>query len=68
MQERDGRNLPDASLEVLRERAVAMLEAGNSQVAIAAALGVHKNTVCRCTGSPRVVSRVLRTLLVAAAS
>jgi transposase len=32
---------------VLRERAVAMLEAGNSQRTIAAALGVHKNTVCR---------------------
>ena len=47
MQERDGRSIPDAALEVLRERAVAMLEAGNSQRAIAAALGVHKNTVCR---------------------
>src|SRR3712207_8135496 len=47
MQERDGRSIPDAALEVLRERAVAMLEAGNSQLAIAAALGVHKNTVCR---------------------
>jgi transposase len=45
MQERDGRSIPDAALEVLRERAVAMLEAGNSQRAIAAALGVHKNTV-----------------------
>jgi transposase len=47
MQERDGRSVPDAALEVLRERAVAMLEAGNSQLAIAAALGVHKNTVHR---------------------
>jgi transposase len=47
MQERDGRSIPDAALEVLRERAVAMLEAGNSQLAIAAALGMHKNTVCR---------------------
>ncbi len=47
MQERDGRSIPDAALEVLRERAVAMLAAGNSQLAIAAALGVHKNTVCR---------------------
>ena len=54
MQERDGRNLPDAALEVLRERAVAMLEAGNSQVAIAAALGVHKNTVCRWLAKWRV--------------
>jgi transposase-like protein len=32
---------------VLRERAVAMHEAGNTQLAIAAALGVHKNTVHR---------------------
>ena len=47
MQERDGRSIPAAALEVLRERAVAKLEAGNSQRAIAAALGVHKNTVCR---------------------
>src|SRR4029450_4109762 len=45
MQERDGRSIPDAALEVLRERAVAMHEAGNSQLAIAAALGVHTNTV-----------------------
>src|SRR3954451_20132731 len=54
MQERDGRNLPDAALEVLRERAVAMLQAGNSQVAIASALGVHKNTVCRWLAKWRV--------------
>jgi transposase len=47
MQKRDGRSVPDAALEVLRERAVAMQEAGNSQLAIAAALGVHKNTVHR---------------------
>ena len=45
MPKRDGRSIPDAALEVLRERAVAMHEAGNSQLAIAAALGVHKNTV-----------------------
>jgi transposase len=45
MQKRDGRSIPDAALEVLRERAVAMHETGNSQRAIAAALGVHKNTV-----------------------
>jgi transposase len=45
MQNRDGRSIPDAALEVLRERAVAMHEAGNTQLAIAAALGVHKNTV-----------------------
>jgi transposase-like protein len=47
MQERDGRLIPDAALEVLRERAVAMHEAGSSQLAIASALGVHKNTVHR---------------------
>jgi transposase len=47
MPKRDGRSIPDAALEVLRERAVAMHEAGNTQVAIASALGVHKNTVCR---------------------
>ena len=47
MQERDGRSVPDAALEVLRERAVAMHEAGNAQLAIARALGVHKNTICR---------------------
>jgi transposase len=47
MQKRDGRSVPDAALEVLRERAVAMREAGNSQLAIASALGVHKNTVHR---------------------
>jgi transposase len=47
MQERDGRSIPDAALEVLRGRAVAMHEAGNTQLAIAAALGVHKNTVHR---------------------
>src|SRR5687767_1328075 len=45
MQKRDGRSIPDAALEVLRERAVAMREAGNFQLAVAAALGVHKNTV-----------------------
>jgi transposase len=47
MQERDGRSVPEAALEVLRERAVAMHEAGNAQLAIARALGVHKNTICR---------------------
>ena len=47
MQKRDGRSVPDAALEVLRERVVAMREAGNAQLAIAAALGVHKNTVHR---------------------
>jgi hypothetical protein len=45
MQKCDGRSIPDAALEVLRERAVAMHQAGNAQLAIAAALGVHKNTV-----------------------
>jgi transposase len=47
MQKRDGRSVPEAALEVLRGRAVAMPEAGNAQLAIAAALGVHKNTVHR---------------------
>jgi transposase len=47
MQERDGRSIPDAALEVLRERAVAMHEAGNTQLAIASVLGLHKNTVHR---------------------
>jgi transposase len=47
MQKRDGRSVPDAALEVLRERAVAMREAGNAPLAIASALGVHKNTVHR---------------------
>src|SRR3712207_94346 len=47
MQERDGRSIPDAALEVLRGRAVAMHEAGTTQLAIAAALGLHKNTVHR---------------------
>src|SRR5919199_26097 len=47
MQKRDGRSLSDEMLEVLRERAVAMAEMGQSQLAIAAALGVHKNTVSR---------------------
>ena len=47
MQERDGRSIPDAALEVLRERAVAMHAAGHAQLAIAAALGMHKNTVHR---------------------
>jgi transposase len=47
MQKRDGRSVPDAALEVLRERAVAMHEAGNAQLAIASALGMHKNTVYR---------------------
>ena len=47
MQERDGRSNPDAALEVLRGRAVAMHEAGSAQLAIASASGMHKNTVCR---------------------
>src|ERR1700752_126803 len=54
MEDRDGRNLPDAALEILRERALAMLEAGNAQVAIASALGVQKNTVCRWLAKWRV--------------
>ena len=42
---RDARSLSDDALEALRERAVAMVAAGASQVAAAKALGVHKNTV-----------------------
>ena len=57
MQKRDGRSVPDAALEVLRERAVAMHEAGNTQRAIASALGVHKNTVHRWLEGWRVAGR-----------
>jgi transposase len=57
MQERDGRSIPDTALEVLRERAVAMHQAGNSQRAIAAALGVHKNTICRWLKGWRVAGQ-----------
>jgi transposase len=42
---RDARSLSDDALETLRERAVAMVAAGATQVAAARALGVHKNTV-----------------------
>jgi transposase len=42
---RDARSLSDDALEALRERAVAMVGGGASQVAAARALGVHKNTV-----------------------
>lgn len=42
---RDARSLSDDALETLRERAVAMVGGGASQVAAAQALGVHKNTV-----------------------
>jgi transposase len=58
MQERDGRSIPDAALEVLRERAVAMHEAGNTQLAIASALGLHKNTVYRWLKGWRVAGAV----------
>ena len=51
--------MPDAALEVLRERAVAMHEAGNAQLAIARALGVHKNTVCRWLKGWRVAGVVV---------
>src|ERR671932_1295703 len=47
MPKRDRRPFSDEVLEVLRERAVAMTELGHSQRTIAAALGVHKNTVSR---------------------
>ena len=42
---RDARSLADDALEVLRARAVAMVQGGAPQVAAARALGVHKNTV-----------------------
>ena len=42
---RDARRLSDDALEALRERAVAMVAAGATQVAAAQALGVHKNTI-----------------------
>ena len=58
MQNHDGRSIPDAALEVLRERAVAMHEAGNTQLAIARALGVHKNTVYRWLKGWRVAGTV----------
>jgi transposase len=57
MQNHDGRSIPDAALEVLRERTVAMREAGNTQLAIARALGVHKNTVYRWLKGWRVAGR-----------
>ena len=47
MPKRGRRPFSDEVLEVLRERAVAMAELGHSQRTIAAALGVHKNTVSR---------------------
>ncbi|NJO38599.1 MAG: helix-turn-helix domain-containing protein, partial [Rhizobiales bacterium] len=43
----DPRSLSDDALETLRFRAVAMHEAGSTQVSIASALGVHQNTVGR---------------------
>lgn len=43
----DTRSPSDDALEVLRFRAVAMHEAGNTQVAVAMALGVHQNTASR---------------------
>jgi len=47
MQKLDGRRVSDDALEVLRGRAVAMIEAGTSQRAAAALLGVHHNTIGR---------------------
>lgn len=47
MRKLDGRRISDDALEVLRRRAVAMAEAGTSQRAAAALLGVHHNTVGR---------------------
>lgn len=43
----DTRSLSDDALDALRFRALAMHEAGNTQVSIALALGVHQNTAGR---------------------
>lgn len=51
----DTRSLSDDVLETLRFRAVAMHEAGNTQVSIALALGVHRNTVSRWLRTGRTV-------------
>ena len=51
----DTRSLSDDALEALRTRAVAMHEAGNAQVSIAMALGVHQNTVSRWLKTLRTV-------------
>ncbi len=51
----DTRSLSDDALETLRTRAVAMYEAGNTQVSIALALGVHENTVSRWLKTLRTV-------------
>ena len=51
----DTRSLSDDALETLRFRAVAMHEAGNTQVSIASALGVHQNTVGRWLKTGRTV-------------
>ena len=54
----DTRSLSDDALETLRRRAVAMCEAGQSQVLIASALGVHENTVSRWLKTFRSVGAV----------
>ena len=54
----DTRSLSDDALETLRRRAVAMHEAGHSQVSIASALGVHENTVGRWLKTFRSVGAV----------
>ena len=51
----DTRSLSDNALETLRFRAVAMHEAGNTQVSIALALGVHQNTLSRWLKTLRTV-------------
>ena len=51
----DTRSLSDDVLEALRFRALAMHEAGNTQVSIALALGVHQNTVSRWLKTGRTV-------------
>ena len=54
----DTRSLSDDALETLRRRAVAMHEAGHSQVSIASALGVHENTIGRWLKTFRSVGAV----------
>ena len=54
----DGRRLSDEVLEVLRGLAVAMIEAGTSQRAAAAWLGLHHNTIGRWLEAWRTLGAV----------
>lgn len=63
MRKLDGRRVSDDALEVLRRRAVAMVEGGTSQRTAAALLGVHHNSVgrwlkaWRAAGAPALARR-----------